>query len=61
MWNPICKLLIIFFYCSIMEYGKSDMNYESETSRVIPDLNKETSVAYLQKELEILRTSNKKV
>lgn len=44
-----------------MEYGKSDMNYESETSRVIPDLNKETSVAYLQKELEILRTSNKKV
>lgn len=50
-----------FTECSIMEYGKSDMNYESETSRVIPDLNKETSVAYLQKELEILRTSNKKL
>lgn len=44
-----------------MECGKSDMNYESETSRVIPVLNKETSVACLQKELEILRTSNKKV
>lgn len=50
-----------FTECSIMEYGKSDMNYESETSRVMPDLNKETSVAYLQKELEILRTSNKKL
>lgn len=37
------------------------MNYESEISQVIPDLNKETSVAYLQKELEILRTSNKKL
>lgn len=51
----------MFFYCSIMKCGKSAMNYESEISQVIPDLNKETSVAYLQKELEILRTSNKKV
>ncbi|XP_021057627.1 mirror-image polydactyly gene 1 protein isoform X2 [Mus pahari] len=45
--------------CSIMECGK---NYESVISyQVIPDLNKETSVAYLQKELEILRASNKKL
>ncbi|XP_076797971.1 mirror-image polydactyly gene 1 protein isoform X2 [Arvicanthis niloticus] len=45
--------------CSIMECGK---NYESVIShQVIPDLNKEASVAYLQKELEILRTSNKKL
>ncbi|XP_041514458.1 mirror-image polydactyly gene 1 protein [Microtus oregoni] len=50
-----------FMKCSIMECGKSDMNYESEISQVIADLNKETSVAYLQKELEILRTSNKKL
>lgn len=50
-----------FTKCSIMECGKSDMNYESEISQVIPDLNKETSVAYLQKELEILRKSNKKL
>ncbi|XP_060243521.1 mirror-image polydactyly gene 1 protein isoform X6 [Meriones unguiculatus] len=45
--------------CSIMECGK---NYEPVIShQVIPDLSKETSVAYLQKELEILRTSNKKL
>ncbi|XP_055464692.1 mirror-image polydactyly gene 1 protein isoform X2 [Psammomys obesus] len=45
--------------CSIMECGK---NYESVISHeVIPDLSKETSVACLQKELEILRTSNKKL
>lgn len=45
--------------CSIMDCGK---NYESVIShQVIPDLNKETSVAYLQKELEILRASNKKL
>ncbi|XP_057638592.1 mirror-image polydactyly gene 1 protein [Chionomys nivalis] len=50
-----------FTKCSIMECGKSDMNYESEISQAIPDLNEETSVAYLQKELEILRTSNKKL
>ncbi|CAO2586343.1 Mirror-image polydactyly gene 1 protein [Lemmus lemmus] len=50
-----------FTKCSIMECGKSDMNYKSEISQVIPDLNKETSIAYLQKELEILRTSNKKL
>lgn len=50
-----------FTKCRIMECGKSDMNYESEISQVIPDLNKETSIAYLQKELEILRTSNKKL
>ncbi|XP_013202760.1 mirror-image polydactyly gene 1 protein isoform X2 [Microtus ochrogaster] len=50
-----------FTKCSTMECGKSDMNYESEISQVIPDLNKETSVAYFQKELEILRTSNKKL
>ncbi|GAB1297452.1 Mirror-image polydactyly gene 1 protein homolog [Apodemus speciosus] len=44
---------------SIMDCGK---NYESVIShQVIPDLNKETSVAYLQKELEILRASNKKL
>ncbi|CAH6838568.1 Mipol1 [Phodopus roborovskii] len=47
--------------CSIMECEKNDMKYESVTScQVTTDLNKETSVAYLQKELEILRTSNKK-
>lgn len=45
--------------CNIMECGK---NYEPVIShQVIPDLSKETSVAYLQKELEILRTSNKKL
>ncbi|XP_028725580.1 mirror-image polydactyly gene 1 protein isoform X1 [Peromyscus leucopus] len=48
--------------CSILECGKNDMNYEPVIShQVIPDLNKETSVAYLQRELEILRTSNKKL
>ncbi|KAL1790362.1 mirror-image polydactyly protein 1 protein isoform X1 [Sigmodon hispidus] len=47
---------------SIMECGKNDMKYESVTSHhAIPDLSKETSVVYLQKELEILRTSNKKL
>uniref|UniRef100_A0A8C6GDD4 Mirror-image polydactyly 1 n=1 Tax=Mus spicilegus TaxID=10103 RepID=A0A8C6GDD4_MUSSI len=45
--------------CSIVECGK---NYEPVIShQVIPDLNKETSVAYLQKELEILRASNTKL
>ncbi|XP_042116522.1 mirror-image polydactyly gene 1 protein isoform X3 [Peromyscus maniculatus bairdii] len=48
--------------CSILECGKNDMNYEPVIShQVIPDLNQETSVAYLQRELEILRTSNKKL
>ncbi|XP_051002412.1 mirror-image polydactyly gene 1 protein [Acomys russatus] len=45
--------------CSIMECEK---NCESVIShQVIPDLNKETSAAYLQRELEILRASNKKL
>ncbi|XP_031212579.1 mirror-image polydactyly gene 1 protein [Mastomys coucha] len=50
--NPSAK-------CSVIECGT---NYESVIShQVIPDLNKETSVTYLQKELEILRASNKKL
>ncbi|ERE73986.1 mirror-image polydactyly protein [Cricetulus griseus] len=48
--------------CSIMECEKNDMNYESGTPhQVSPDLNKEITVDCLQKELEILRTSNKKL
>lgn len=50
---PFVKSYILIInnvlYCSIMECGKSAMNYVSEISQVIPDLNKETSVAYLQK------------
>nr|XP_045011076.1 mirror-image polydactyly gene 1 protein isoform X2 [Jaculus jaculus]XP_045011077.1 mirror-image polydactyly gene 1 protein isoform X2 [Jaculus jaculus]XP_045011078.1 mirror-image polydactyly gene 1 protein isoform X2 [Jaculus jaculus]XP_045011079.1 mirror-image polydactyly gene 1 protein isoform X2 [Jaculus jaculus] len=48
--------------CNNMEYREDDLSYES----VLPhqatlDINKETTVAFLLKELEILRLSNKKL
>lgn len=57
MESYINYLKALFIYS--VECGK---NYESVIyHQVISDLNKETSVAYLQKELEILRANNKKV
>uniref|UniRef100_A0ABK0LNC9 Mirror-image polydactyly 1 n=1 Tax=Rattus norvegicus TaxID=10116 RepID=A0ABK0LNC9_RAT len=53
-----CPDEVLSATCSV-ECGK---NYESVIyHQVISDLNKETSVAYLQKELEILRANNKKL
>ncbi|XP_017653589.1 mirror-image polydactyly gene 1 protein isoform X2 [Nannospalax galili] len=48
--------------CSIVDCGKDDLNYGSVIPhQVIPDLNNQTTVAFLRKELDILRTSNKKL
>lgn len=47
--------------CNIMEYRKNDLHYEYIIPyQVTSDVNKET-VAFLLKELDILRTSNKKL
>ncbi|XP_040132431.1 mirror-image polydactyly gene 1 protein isoform X6 [Ictidomys tridecemlineatus] len=46
----------------IMEQRKNELHYEHMIPcQVTPDLNKETTVAFLLKELDILRTSNKKL
>ncbi|KAG3261121.1 mirror-image polydactyly gene 1 protein isoform X1 [Ictidomys tridecemlineatus] len=48
--------------CKIMEQRKNELHYEHMIPcQVTPDLNKETTVAFLLKELDILRTSNKKL
>ncbi|XP_040132432.1 mirror-image polydactyly gene 1 protein isoform X7 [Ictidomys tridecemlineatus] len=45
-----------------MEQRKNELHYEHMIPcQVTPDLNKETTVAFLLKELDILRTSNKKL
>ncbi|EHB03875.1 Mirror-image polydactyly gene 1 protein [Heterocephalus glaber] len=50
-----------FPYYSIMEYRKNDLRYEYTIPyQVTSDVNKET-VAFLLEELDILRTSNKKL
>ncbi|XP_004465840.1 mirror-image polydactyly gene 1 protein isoform X2 [Dasypus novemcinctus] len=54
-------------YCSteksnIMEHRNNDLHYEFLTPcQVTSDLNKETTIAFLLKELDILRTTNKKL
>uniref|UniRef100_A0A8D2I7Z3 Mirror-image polydactyly 1 n=1 Tax=Urocitellus parryii TaxID=9999 RepID=A0A8D2I7Z3_UROPR len=48
--------------CKIMEQRKNELHYEHMSPcQITPDLNKETTVAFLLKELDILRTSNKKL
>ncbi|XP_021566302.1 mirror-image polydactyly gene 1 protein [Carlito syrichta] len=54
-------------YCSTeksnnMEHGNNDLPYESRIPcQATLDLNKEKTIAFLLKELDILRTSNKKL
>ncbi|XP_053451250.1 mirror-image polydactyly gene 1 protein isoform X1 [Nycticebus coucang] len=54
-------------YCAteksnIIEHGSNDLHYECMIScQVTSDLNKEKTVPFLLKELDILRTSNKKL
>lgn len=51
-----------FFYYSITEHKNNDLHYGYMIPcQVTSDVNKEKTVAFLLKELDILRTSNKKV
>lgn len=57
------RILFNSFLCySIMEHRSNDLHYEHMIPcQVTSDLNKEKTIAFLLKELDILRASNKKV
>ncbi|XP_073924226.1 mirror-image polydactyly gene 1 protein isoform X4 [Castor canadensis] len=47
--------------CSIMECRKNDLNYEYMIPHQVTSDSEETTIAFLVKELNILKTSNKKL
>jgi len=61
-----CIVEIIYInsclFYSIMEHRNNDLDYECMIpSQVTSDLDQEKTIAFLLKELEILKASNKKV